>query len=768
MRKGIIKILICLCFMLCFFSFFAILGSAAVLAPDGATHVYSPYCEVGESDRTLIINCYDESGRLIKKYDFRLQKDHESYVYGDIYDYYPISFTSDQSLWETCKFRTESGGRMTYGTVSVRCEFKGGFSKKTMTADVVMRKFNPVKVITRQYKQYRTPDFVCNQTDYKIAYAPEKTLNIGDYYSSGTYNYNGYTFEKYVTSVSGNFTMAWIDTKKSAVELEDWDLIKAAAWIHDSHPELDEYNINEHGCLQHTENHVVTVSYYYTVNWCTYTFDANGGSGGPSSMSWWYDHKTKFPTSVPVRDGYVFLGWSTYPDVDYVNYSPGCTHTMRTDRTLYAVWDDYEFSVDNMSISAGDEIFANQTLEITAMTDSWDRDEAYENIEVALYYDDKLIEAQYYDYDVYERIWVTFYLNVGAATGEHIIDVRINWDDRGNEVNPNNNITRGKVKIRKDDYAFSIEPLPPDTPYREGTDVYTSYLVYNDAERNVYPSADVNIRFIAYYYKDGKQRIIDEQYLHELPIPSGYSNLAYFRWTVPDGLKGTAVYCECEVNYMGVLKEYDRTNNTAVITNQVIGAYSQTENPSYAASTPVGFTKAEVPDTSAGSASWTVWEYDGGFVRTNYGLSVSDSTPRVMPGSTCASAVYNGSEWVIKSGYGFYISYSPTVEDFGSYTHTSEHTGVQTVCVYLPESRYSKNAGEYRTLVSYDGTWCFEPNSGADGNANLHYIPVWFEDGEYIISVVSEMWTPVGLVTSIKNVTVVIDGSIFDNYYVGT
>ncbi len=313
MRKKIFKCLIALTFMIGLFAVFCITGSALPTMPDGATSVSCPYCDPSEYDRTLIVNCYDESGTLIKVFDFRLQKDHESYVYGDIYDYYPISFTSDQGLWETCKFRTLSGGHDTYGSISIRCEFKGVLSKKTMTADVVMRKFNPVTVITRHYKQYRTPDFVCNQADYKIAYAPEKTLNIGDYYSSSAYNYTGYTFEKYSSSRSGSFSMAWID-KYSSVELEDWDLIQAAAWIHDQHPELDEYDINEDGRLQHTENHVVTVSYYYTVNWCTYTFDANGGSGGPSSMSWWYNHKTTFPTSVPIRDGYKFVGWSRYAD----------------------------------------------------------------------------------------------------------------------------------------------------------------------------------------------------------------------------------------------------------------------------------------------------------------------------------------------------------------------------------------------------------------------------------------------------------------------
>ncbi len=768
MRKRIVKVLICLTFIICLFAVFCITSSAAVKMPDGTTHVSWPYSDPSVTNRTFIINCYDEDGTFIKGFEFRVEKDYECYVYGDIYDYYPISFTSDQGLWETCKLQSDSGGRILYGSISVRINFQGALSKKTMTADVVMRKFNPVKVITRHYKQYRTPEFVCDQTDYKIAYAPEKTLNIGDSYSSKAYDYTGYTLEKYSSSRSGDFSLSWVD-KYNGVELDDFDLSKGAPWIWDQNPEFDEYNIDDQGSLSYTKNHTVSINYYYTVNWCTYTFDANGGSGGPSSMSWWYNHKTTFPTSVPVRDGYKFVGWSRYADSKYANYYPESTHNMGTDRTLYAVWDDYEFSVDNMRFEPREEIFANQTLMVKVTTDSWDMDDAYTDIQVALYYDGELIDEQYLDYEAYDRINVTFYLNVGAYSGEHTIEVTINWDDRYNEVNPDNNITKRVIKVIPDDYAFSIEPLTGDAIYREGTQVYTSYLVYNDAERNVYPDVYIDIRFIVYYY-DGEERIVvEEQYISELPIPSGYSNLAYFRWTVPEGLKGTTVYCECKVNYDELLKEYDCSDNTATIITEISEGYSQTENPSYASSAPTGFTKAETPEESNGRVVWSVWIYESGyFEQVTSEVNVSCDTPRIMPSGTCESAVYNGSEWIIKSGYGFYISCSPTVDAFDDYYSTPEHTEVQTVCVYLPENRYSENAGEYRTLVSYDGTWCFEPNSGADGNANLHYISVWFEDGEYIMSVVSEVWTPVGLVTSTRNVTVVIDGSIFDDYYVGT
>ena len=46
---------------------------------------------------------------------------------------------------------------------------------------------------------------------------------------------------------------------------------------------------------------------------------------------------------------------------------------------------------------------------------------------------------------------------------------------------------------------------------------------------------------------------------------------------------------------------------------------------------------------------------------------------------------------------------------------------------------------------------------------------IWVEDGSYRVSVtVTDVWTPAGLITSVRNSNVItIDGNIFDDYYVG-
>lgn len=57
----------------------------------------------------------------------------------------------------------------------------------------------------------------------------------------------------------------------------------------------------------------------------------------------------------------------------------------------------------------------------------------------------------------------------------------------------------------------------------------------------------------------------------------------------------------------------------------------------------------------------------------------------------------------------------------------------------------------------------------AADNGRIHFIPVWFADGDYTVSVTaSRVWTPAGIISATRTSnTINIDGSIFDDYYVG-
>lgn len=72
----------------------------------------------------------------------------------------------------------------------------------------------------------------------------------------------------------------------------------------------------------------------------TYTikFDANGGSGAPSSQVKVDGITLTLSSSKPTRTGYSFIGWSTNSSATSAAYQPGGTYTGNANITLYAVW----------------------------------------------------------------------------------------------------------------------------------------------------------------------------------------------------------------------------------------------------------------------------------------------------------------------------------------------------------------------------------------------------------------------------------------------
>ena len=79
----------------------------------------------------------------------------------------------------------------------------------------------------------------------------------------------------------------------------------------------------------------------------TITFRANGGSGGPSSLTCTdsSDCKVKIPNdNVPTRSGYDFLGWSRDENAEEPDsaYSLGRNVALEEDITLYAIWDKHD------------------------------------------------------------------------------------------------------------------------------------------------------------------------------------------------------------------------------------------------------------------------------------------------------------------------------------------------------------------------------------------------------------------------------------------
>ena len=77
----------------------------------------------------------------------------------------------------------------------------------------------------------------------------------------------------------------------------------------------------------------------------TVTYNANGGSGAPSSQTKVEDETLTLTSSKPTRSGYTFQGWATSSSSSTVAYGAGAAFTTNANTTLYAVWKANNYTV---------------------------------------------------------------------------------------------------------------------------------------------------------------------------------------------------------------------------------------------------------------------------------------------------------------------------------------------------------------------------------------------------------------------------------------
>ena len=85
--------------------------------------------------------------------------------------------------------------------------------------------------------------------------------------------------------------------------------------------------------------------------WTSYTvsYNANGGSGAPSSQTKWKDQALTLSSTKPTRTGYTFSKWNTKSDGSGTSYSSGGSYTANSATTLYAIWTENKLTVNYYS-----------------------------------------------------------------------------------------------------------------------------------------------------------------------------------------------------------------------------------------------------------------------------------------------------------------------------------------------------------------------------------------------------------------------------------
>ena len=79
----------------------------------------------------------------------------------------------------------------------------------------------------------------------------------------------------------------------------------------------------------------------------TVAFNANGGSGAPSSQTKWYGETLTLSSTKPTRSGYTFQNWNTTAGATAAgtSYASGGSYTANSAATLYAQWKANTYTV---------------------------------------------------------------------------------------------------------------------------------------------------------------------------------------------------------------------------------------------------------------------------------------------------------------------------------------------------------------------------------------------------------------------------------------
>lgn len=331
-------------------------------------------------------------------------------------------------------------------------------------------------------------------------------------------------------------------------------------------------------------------------------------------------------------------------------------------------------------------------------------------------------------------------------------------------ADPDNKVVESNENNNTHMTIISIKALRPDievtgstvTDWYAGMDVTVSATVKNNTAQPV-PSATVWLT------------IGSVSYTEIIPIPGNGSNLAVFRITVPSAGNYT-VKLAADPN--GELAETDESNNVLAKVIQVKTVpVSIVADPDDTAMeqryTAYGLSSLSVPASST-YHTWQEVRLESGSYVTKTFYARLTTTFQIQPDSRIA---YADKPRQMESGFGFSIQCTTTLTN--NYDHPEKLVGTQMVWMRYPESAYGQLSAwenvrdnlEVKTGEAGDMTitWRLVLNPYSATGSRLHYVPLWFPDGEYVAwAQAFYAWSPVGQLFEHKTDTLAILGDMYD------
>ena len=210
-----------------------------------------------------------------------------------------------------------------------------------------------------------------SNTTYYI-WAKDGAGNVSEGKEAKTIDFEAFSYE---TSWNGAKATITVKTPSTGVQYKIGTTSTWTSYSETSKPQVDSGTIVYFQVTDGTN----TKSYSsITPLWTgTVTYDANGGTGAPSSVQ--AEHKSTVTVNFsnkPTRTKYNFLGWATTSNATTATYTETGTKTFTmpsSSVTLYAVWEKIEIKAENYGeyVDLGTSYVKGNALETGTATEDW-------------------------------------------------------------------------------------------------------------------------------------------------------------------------------------------------------------------------------------------------------------------------------------------------------------------------------------------------------------------------------------------------------------
>ena len=291
----------------------------------------------------------------------------------------------------------------------------------------------------------------------------------------------------------------------------------------------------------------------------------------------------------------------------------------------------------------------------------------------------------------------------------------------------------------------------------KGSTIIVSAEVNNDGDIDLTPGKAATVTMTA---KRNGGSVFDTQ-SKTVIIPAYDSNLVWFTVDMPkDGYTSSTVTFEFKVSAPAGVTESSVSNNTDTISKTVVDLPNRNcVDADMELNAPSSFSYSKYSTNSATTRTWSVYEWNGGFVRKTYTAKLVMSAS-LVPDATAGYRKQSGGIWTTRSGYG--LNTEVTVSVSG----TTETAGLLKVDTFYPEHNYSTATNKSDRLELVSGKYVFKSNDNTVSGSRMHTTPLWFPDKAYAVKYYAyDLWCPGGMLYGYTNAYVNIDGDMYDDLY---